>query len=196
MAGHQAVRTQLHRPFGGVRCILERQVERGRLGEACGDGSGAFAPSLCHRFGQSRRGGQFHPALGQCAEHAMRQPLRSARQQRERGRDHRMRRRVEPQPLRQHQPQHRARLGVLGQNLARRAVDQGVEIDQPTQRFRRNCAGEPRVGRRQSMERRRLVLLQRFAPAQDAIEHAQRRAAGWQAGHIAPGFGLTGFSHA
>ena len=63
----------------------------------------------------------------------MDQPPRSAIDQRQSGRDDRMVGRVQPDLLRKREPQHHARLLIVGQALARRAVDQRIEIGQPPQ---------------------------------------------------------------
>ena len=106
----------------------------------------------------------------------MHQPPRAAVDQRQRGRDQRMVRRAEPDLLRERQPQHHPRLAVVGQALARGAVDQRVEIGQPAQRLAGDRDGQRMIGRRQVADRpaRRV---ERLAAAQHGIEHLQRRAA-------------------
>ena len=120
----------------------------------------------------------------------MRQSSRSAREQVQTRGDHGVRRRFQPQPLRQHEPQDHARLGIVRERFPRCTVDQGVEIDQPAQRLARNRARE------------RLVLefahilggagkgdIERFAATQDRVEQAQRRTARMNSGglsHYAP----------
>ena len=90
---------------------------------------------------------------------------------------------IEPQRLRQHQPQHHARLGILGQDLLGRAVYQGVEIGQPAQGLARNRLGERTVGRLADVRQgRALGLLQRLAPPEHGIEQAERSAAHGKSG--------------
>ena len=118
----------------------------------------------------------------------MRQPSRPPGQQRQPGGDHRMRRRLQPQPSGQHQPQHGAGLGVIGQNGAGSAVDQRVEIHQPAQHLTRQRPRQPAIGRRQALTGGMGGIVERFAPAQHGIDHAQRGAAGGKAGDfIHPG---------
>ena len=105
----------------------------------------------------------------------MRQPSWSARQQRKPGRNHRMGRRPQSKPLRQHQPQDLTRLGIFGQGLARGAVDQRVEIDKPAQGFARDRAGERLVLELADVGGRRAEGdVQRLAPPQDGIEPLRR----------------------
>ena len=110
--------------------------------------------------------------------YTVRQPLGAARQQGQRRRDDGVRRRIEPQPLRQHQPQHGARLGIVGQDLLRGAVDQRVDVGQPAQRLGRDRAGQRAVGIGahvlQGIVGR---LVERLAAPQHRIEQAQRRRA-------------------
>ena len=118
----------------------------------------------------------------------MRQPALPPGEQVEPGCQHRVRRGVQPQPLRQHHPQDHARLGIMRQRLLGRAVDQRVEIDQPAQDFAGNGP------------RQRLVLeladvagravegdVERFALAKHCIEQAQRSAAGVDTGRLGHG---------
>ena len=175
---------------GGFGRIAQRKVERGRFGQAGRDHLGQrVAPAGAHGIGQRRRGGQRGFALHQRGEHAMRQPPRAAGKQRQAGRDHRVRRGLEPQPLRQHQPQHRARLGVVGDTLARRAVDQRVEIGEPAQRLvddrERQCTVGGAVD---TAQRSALGLFERLAAPQHRVQQFERRAAGGKSG----GFGHCG----
>ena len=96
-----------------------------------------------------------------------------------------MRRGCEPQPAGQHQPQHRARLGVIGQVLAGGAIDQRVEIGQPAQRLGCQGAGERAVGiAADALQRGRPRLLERLAPAEHGIAQAQRSFAGGESGNV------------
>jgi hypothetical protein len=122
----------------------------------------------------------------------MRQPARPALQQFQPGGHHRMRRRFQPQPARQHQPQHGARLGILGQRLARGRIDQPIQIHHPAQRLARQRAGQRLVGRGQALRGGMGGIVQRFAPAQHGIHQAQGGTAGGRPGMV--GFADAGSS--
>ena len=91
----------------------------------------------------------------------------------------------EPKRLREHQPQHRARLGIGGQRLCGRAVDQRIEIVQPAQALAGDGDGKPAVLTGQPAHRP-TRLLQRLAPPQHRIEQTQRRRS---RGHAGSGIG-------
>jgi len=174
----------------GFGSVFQRQIEFGREGETGGDGGGAFrTPTGDDRFGQGGRIGQhahtrLHPpGLHHRGEHAMRQAARTACQQRQAGGDHRVRRGVQSQRLRQHDPQHHPRLGVIGQALFGDAVDQRINVSQPAQRLARNRTGERAVGRGANRaERRALGDFQRLPPAQNRIKQTKRSAAHGKSG--------------
>ena len=188
MAGHQAVRGELGLEVFGLSGIAQRQVERGWLGQTGGDGVRPLAPARRDGIGKRRRLGQFRFALGQRRENAMRQPSRPARQQRKPGRDHGVGRRTQSQPLCQHQPQDLPRFRIVGQVLARGAVDQRVEIDRPAQGFARNGAGERLVLELADVGCRRAESdIERLAPPQDSIEQAKRGAARVDTGGLSHG---------
>jgi hypothetical protein len=188
MAGHQAVCGELGLEMLGLGGIAQRQVERGRLGQTGGDGLRPLAPARGDCIGKRRRLGQFRFALGQSREDAVRQSAWSARQQRKPGRDHGVERRTQSQPLRQHQPQDLPRFRIVGQILARGAVDQRVEIDRPAQGFARNGAGERLVLELADVGCRRAESdIERLAPPENGIEQAKRGAARVDTGGLSHG---------
>ncbi len=118
----------------------------------------------------------------------MRQPARTASQQRQACGDHCMRRRVEPQPLRQHHAQHLPCLGIIGQRLLHRAVDQPVQIDEPAQHLSGYGAGQRLVLEPADILCRRTERhVQRLAAAQGCIEQAKRSAARVDTGGLSHG---------
>ena len=105
--------------------------------------------------------------------------------QRQDGRDGGKRRRAQRQRLDKGDTQREARLGVVGQALARRTVDQGVEVGQAAQRFGGDGMSEgavvgPGELARGAVERR----LEGQALAEDRVEQPQRGAAGRDAGGV------------
>ena len=112
----------------------------------------------------------------QCAEHPVNQPPRAAVDQRQRGRDQCMVRRAEADLLRERETDHHPRLAVVGQSLARGAVDQRVEVRQPAQRLARDRYREATIRRRQVTDRAGCTF-QRLPPAQYRIEDLQCRTA-------------------
>ena len=66
---------------------------------------------------------------------------------------------------------------IVGQALARRAVDQRVEVGQAAQRLAGDGDGERAVGRRQVARRPTQRLSSVWPAAQHRIEHLQRRSA-------------------
>ena len=115
----------------------------------------------------------------------MDEAARAAIDQRERGRDRSVGRGPHAQCLNERDPQREARLGIVGEALARGAVDQVIEIGQATQRLGRDRMGEGAILRlvevaRRGIERR----FERKPLAQDRIEQAQRRPARLRARRI------------
>ncbi|GEO02169.1 hypothetical protein NSE01_40010 [Novosphingobium sediminis] len=126
----------------------------------------------------------------------MRKAARAADKQRQASSNHRVRRQAEAQRLRKHEPQDAAGLGVFGQNLPGRAIDQAVEIGEPAQRFLRDGKREGAViAALDRAQYRRGGLIERIATAQHGIEQAQRSAASRDAGKVIAGIrgmGSTG----
>jgi hypothetical protein len=175
MAGKEALALQLRRAVG-----REAEVERRRIGDRSAGGGDRLRPprrfpAARHGGRQRRRFGQGRPASHQGAEHAVHQPARAARDQRQRRRDRRMRRRSQPQRLRQRDPQHAPRLGIVGQRPIGRGVDQRIQIGQPPQHF----GGDGERQRAIRRERQRphgiaLHRLQRQSLAQHRVHQRQR----------------------
>ncbi len=185
VAGGERDAAQVERYSGGLGRVAGGQVELRRVGQPGGDGIGPLAPAFGHLGGQGRRGRQARAALVERREHAVREPPRSAGEQRQARGDDRVRRGVEPQPLGQHHAQHRARLGVVRQALLRGAVDQRVEIDQPAQDFAGDGPGQRAVGVIAHVPGRRAQrLVERLAAAQHGVEHFERGAARGKTGGI------------
>ena len=184
MAGQQADAVQLFRPFGGRGRIGQRQVERRRGGDGMGGGLDHILapirfPARLGRVGQSGDFGEQHAALGDGAEHAMDQLARAAIDQRQHGRDRGMRRGAQRQHLDERDAQRETRLGIVGQPLLGRRVDQRVEIGQTTQRLGRDGVCQTAIrSTRQRARRRGERRLQRFTPAQHGVEQADSGAAG------------------
>ena len=84
---------------------------------------------------------------------------------------------MQPQPARQHQPQHRTRLGIVGQVLPGRRIDQSVEIGGPAQRLGSQRAGQRAIGLGQTGQCVIGRLVERVAAAQHTVGHAERGAA-------------------
>gem|GEM_PF-5039502 len=115
----------------------------------------------------------------------MRQTARAAHQQRQAGGDHRVCGSLKTQDLREHDLEHRARLGIGGERQARGAVDQFVEVGAPAQNFAGNGAGERPVG--VSIDPREggtARLVERFAPPQHGIDKVERGTARGKAGNV------------
>ena len=188
VSGRIAVRCKLVGPVLRFARIAQGKIERRGIAKPGGDRRGEPGPAILHRFGQGRYAGKGDIPLVQRREHAMRQPARTARQQRQAGRDHGVGRGFQPQPLCQHHAQHRADLGILGQPLLRRAVDQAIEIGQPAQGLVGDGAGETLVGHAAHLTQcRPFGLFQRFAPPQHGVEHLQGRAARVDSGRLSHG---------
>jgi hypothetical protein len=185
VAGEQRDSAEPLKPLRCGRRIAQGQVEWRRRSEAGGDCLGLLAPALHHYGGQGRDRRQLHRLLGQRRKHPVRQSARPAGQQRQSGGDNRMRRGLEPQPARQHQPQHRARLGIGGQRQAGGAVDQRVEIDQPAQRLASQRPRQGLVGLAANPLQGRVPrLFERLAAPQHGIEQVQRSLARGKAGNV------------
>ena len=163
----------------GCRGIAQGQVERRRLSQRGGDRGRMLAPARRHCRRQRRRCGQGRTALDQCREHPVRQPPRAAAEQRQPGGDHRMGRRVQPQHLRQHQPQHRARLGIVGQHLA---VAQSISASRSTSQRSVSPAiagaSARSLGIADALARGVCGPLERLAPPQHGIEPCATRRGG------------------
>ncbi len=134
-------------------------------------------PALLDLGGEIGRIHDREAAAQQGSEHAMDQPARTAVDQRQRGRHDRMVGRAEPDLLRQREPQHHPRLGVVGQVEPGGGVDQHVEVGQAAQRFTDDRRRQRGVGRRQ-VARGMGGVVHRQSAAKHRIEHGQRGAAG------------------
>lgn len=101
-----------------------------------------------------------------------------------------MGRRVELQCLDERDPQRGAGLGIVGEALARGAVDQRVEVRQAPQRLGRDRMGEGTVLRLVEVARGGVERgFERQPLAQDRVEQTQRRAArrrAWRLGRSRP----------
>ncbi len=106
----------------------------------------------------------------------MHQPPGTAIDQGQRGGDHRVVGRAEPDPLRQREADDHARLRIVGQALPRGAVDQRIEVGDPAQCLARYGDGEPVVGRCE-VAGGGAGGIERPALAKHGIEHLQRGAA-------------------
>lgn len=115
----------------------------------------------------------------------MRQPARPTLQQFQSGRDNGMGRSCQPQPARQHNAQHCARLGIIGQWQPGRTVDQIIKVGQPAQALSRQG---PRQGTisiaANAQQGAACSLIERFTPAQNCIMKAQGSFAGGKARNI------------
>ena len=185
MAAHQAGSVQPFGPFTSLGRIPQRQIERWRNGKADGHRSTMFTPTGADTIRQARHRRQCRFALDQRGEDPVRQPPRATCQQRQAGGDHRVRRRFQPQPARQHQPQGRTRFGVFGQDLPRRAIDQGVKINQPAQHLARQCPGQRPIRiTAHPLQGGLRRLIERFTAPQDCIEKLERSLARREARNI------------
>ena len=115
----------------------------------------------------------------------MRQPPGAAREQWQSCGDHGMRRQIKPQRLRQHEAEHAARFGIIGQTLAGVIIDERIEIGEPTQSLLRNGQRERSIiAAFDGAEHGRRGLIERITPAQYGINEAQRGKASGNAGDI------------
>ena len=124
MAGGERPAAEFRRETFGIVPIPQSQIEQRRRCHACRNRFGASAPARRDLRRQGRHGRQGSMPTHQCAEHPMRQPARAACQQWQAGADDGVGRGIEPQPLRQHQAQHHAGLGIGGQILAPHFAEQ------------------------------------------------------------------------
>ena len=137
---------KLGRRAGRREGDVERRRHRHRLAGGLDDvAAPGLLPARDHRAGQSGNFGQLDALPHQGAEHAVDELARAAVDQRQNGRDRGVLRRAHRQRLDQRDAQGEARLGVVGQGLLGRAVDQGVEIGEPAQRLGRDRVREGAV---------------------------------------------------
>ena len=185
MAGHQRYAAQPLCPACRCRRVAQGNVERGRDRQSLRNRIRARTPALRCLRRQGRRFRKRRSALRQCRKYAMRQPPWPACQHGQTGRHHSMRRGFQTQDLHQHDRQHRPHLGVISKWLARRAVDQRIEIDPPAQHFARDRACQCSVGfaphARQSSTG---CLIECFPSAQHRVDKVERRAARGKSGNI------------
>ena len=188
MSGHERDALQIGR--GGVGG--KGEVERRRRGDQPGGSRDRLlppgaAPASGHRFRQRRDVGE-RPALTQDGgKHAVDEPPRPVFDQRQRGRDRRVGRRAEAQRLDQRDPQHETRLGVIGEPLLRRAVDQRVEIGKAPKGFGGDRMGERAVVGPVEVTRRRIErAFERQPLAQHGVEQPQGGATRGRTGRIGP----------
>ena len=187
MAGHQRPAPEFLRPSGRRTRILDRQIERRCRRQRCARPvehlrPPGCAPSLHHACGQGGALGQLGPAARQRAEHTMHQPSRPALDQRQAGRDGRVRRRPQHQSLHQRDPEHRPRLHIGREPLRGCAIDQRIEIDQMAAHLGGNRYAERAIRRRQSPYGIRRDSIHRLPAPQYGIEQFQRSEARGQAG--------------
>ena len=113
----------------------------------------------------------------------MDQSARAAVDQRQHGGNGGVRRRAEPQCLRERDAEHRARLGVARQRLGGGAVDQRIEIGEMTQHLGGDRMGQRAIVATVQPARRRVErAFKRQALAQHRVKQAQRRRASGHAG--------------
>ena len=128
-------------------------------------------------------------ALEQVGEDAMDEAARTAFEQRERGGEDGVWRRVEANALGERHAQHHARLGILGQRQAHRAIDGLVEQRHAAEHFARDRGRETGVGRRKVSRGVAGGLVERFVAAQYGVEQPERGGAGGDARIILFGAG-------
>ena len=201
MAGEQRNAAQFldeARGFGGVG---ERQVERrgsrhrflGSMDPIVAPGG---VPAQSDRIGKRRQFGKLVAVARQRPEHAVDELARATVDQRQHGRNRRVRRGAERQRLHQRDAQRKARLGIIGQSSLGRRIDQRVEIGQPSQHLRRDRVGQRSViGAVDPSGRAADRGFERQALAENRVEHPERSAAcgdaggldGFGAGHVTAG---------
>jgi hypothetical protein len=100
------------------------------------------------------------------------QPPRPTGDERQRGRNHRVRRALQHEQLCKRDAKHRAGFHVAGQLLRRRAIDQRIDIDHPAQRFGHDRDRKGTIGTAQPRRRSMGCEVERIAAAQDRIDQA------------------------
>ena len=173
------------REFGLGGVIGKAEVEQGAVGDGAPRRQHHFfppssTPSLFDVRREARCVERGQAFAEQCAKHPMHQPPGPSVDQRQRGGDQRMIRRSKADLLGKCHAQHGPRLGIVGQPLTGRAVDQRIEIRQAAERFAGDGAGQRRISWREFARNLRSIV-HRLPAAEHGIENAQRSAPGGKA---------------